>query len=166
MAPPRPLLCSLEGCEYTTPEGNPNWHMVFNLLNIHSQTAHIRITGHQAEAAAPVATPSRLEKQLSRPIFYLNSLEATWNYTWTLWDAYIGQNIATESVKLQQLQAACNKSLLQPVFDTGVYASLTTVDLLEKMKELAVVTFHKGAHLRSIDSSLQTKLKIIHSFWH
>ena len=116
MPPPRPLPCSLEGCEYTTPEGTPNWDMMLNFLNIHAQTAH-GIAGHQNNA--PVAAPARLEK-LPRPTFSLNSSEATWNFTKTLWDAYIGQTTATESVKLQQLQAACDKSLLQRVFDTGV----------------------------------------------
>ena len=106
MAPPRPLLCSAEGCEYTTPEGTPNWDMMFSILNIHSQTKH-GVTGHQAAApaAAPSAAPSRLEK-LPRPVFSLNSSEATWNFTKTLWDAYISQTATTEPMKLQQLQAA------------------------------------------------------------
>ena len=77
--------------------------------------------------------------------------QITWNFTKTLWDAYIGQTAATDSVKLQQLQAACDKALLQRVFDTGMYATLNTVDIfLEKMKELAVVTVHKAVHLRNL----------------
>ena len=96
MAPPRPLLCSALLCDYTKPEGNPNWEMMFNLINIHSQAAH-GVAGHQA--TAPVTATSRLEK-LPRPIFSLNSSEATWNFTKTLWDAYISQTTATDSVKL------------------------------------------------------------------
>ena len=85
---------------------------------------------------------SRLEK-LPRPTLSLNSSDATWNFTKTLWDAYIGQTAATDSVMLQQLQAACDKALLQRVFDTGMYATLNTVEIfLEKMRELAVVTAH------------------------
>ena len=125
MPPPRPIPCSLDSCDYTTPEGATTWEMMFNFLNIHAQTAH-GIAGLQN--STPAATSSKLEK-LPRPTFTLNSSEATWNFTKTLWDAYIGQTNASESVKLQQLQAACDKPLLQRVFDTGGYASLTTVDL-------------------------------------
>ena len=134
---PYPVLC--ENCKYTTPEGTPNWEMMFSLLNIHSQAGH-GVAVHQA--AAPVLATSRLEK-LPRPTLSLNSSDATWNFTKTLWDAYIGQTAATDSVMLQQLQAACDKALLQRVFDTGMYATLNTVEIfLEKMRELAVVTAH------------------------
>ena len=102
--------------------------MMFNLLNIHSQAFH-GFAGHQATAS--VTATSRLEK-LPRPIFSLNSSEAAWNFTKTIWYAYISQTAATYSVKLQ---AACDKALLQRVFDTGMYATLNTVELfLEKMK--------------------------------
>jgi hypothetical protein len=117
MAPPRPLLCSAEGCEYATPEGTPNWDMMFNILNIHSQTKH-GVAGHQA--AAPAATSSRLEK-LPRPVFSLNSSEATWNFTKTLWDAYISQTATTEPMKLQQLQAAKYTGVIRIYYYTILY---------------------------------------------
>ena len=161
MAPPRRLLCSALLCEYTTPEGTPNWEMMFNLLNIPSQAAQ-GVAGHQA--TAPVTATSRLEK-LPRPIFSLNSSEATWNFTKTLWDAYISQTAATDSVKLQQLQAACDKALLQRVFHTGMDATLNTVELfLEKMKELAVVTVHKTVHLRNLYRLTQESDKTIRAY--
>ena len=135
--------------------------MMFNLLNIPSQAAH-GVAGHQA--TAPVTATSRLEK-LPRPIFSLNSSEATWNFTKTLWDAYISQTAATDSVKLQQLQAACDKALLQRVFHTGMDATLNTVELfLEKMKELAVVTVHKTVHLRNLYRLTQESDKTIRAY--
>ena len=142
-------------------EGTPNLEMMFNLLNIHSQAAH-GVAGHQA--TTPVTATSRLEK-LPRPIFSLNSSEATWNFTKTLWDAYISQTAATDSVKLQQLQAACDKALLQRVYDTGMYATLNTVELfLEKIKELAVVTVHKAVHLRNLYRLTQESDKTIRAY--
>ena len=93
---------------------------------------------------------SKLEK-LPRPTFTLNSSEAAWNFTKTLWDAYIGQTVVSEAAKLQQSQAACDKPLLQRVFDTGQFSELTTADMfLNKMKELAVITVHKAVHLRNL----------------
>ena len=141
---PRPLACSVEECDFTTPEGTPTWDMMYNILSLHSQTVH-GATGQQQQQQQ-----TKLEK-LPRPTFSLNSSEASWNFTKTLWDAYISQTPASETVKLQQLQAACEKPLLQRVFDTGAYTTLTTADMfLAKMKELAVITVHKAVHLRNL----------------
>ena len=51
------------------------------------------------------------------------------------------------------------------VFDTGVYASLTTEDLfLEKMRELAVVTVHKAVHLRNLYQLTQESDETIRAY--
>ena len=132
------LQCSALLCDFAMSEGTPNLEMMFNLLNIHSQAAH-GVAGHQA--TTPVTATSRLEK-LPRPIFSLNSSEATWNFTKTLWDAYISQTAAT-----------------------GMYATLNTVELfLEKIKELAVVTVHKAVHLRNLYRLTQESDKTIRAY--
>ena len=149
MSPPCPLQWSALLCDFAMLEGIPNWEMMFNLLNIHSQAAH-GVAEHQAAAPVTATATLRLEK-LPRPIFSLNSSEAMWNFTKTLWDAYNSQTAVTDSVKLQQLQAVCDKVLLQRLFDTGMHATLDKVELfLAKMKELAVVTVHKVVHLRKL----------------
>ena len=120
------------------------WEMMYNILSLHSQTVH----GAQGQQQQQQQT--KLEK-LPWPTFSLNSSEASWNFTKTLWDAYISQTPSSEAVKLQQLQAACEKPLLQRVFDTGMYSTLTTADMfMAKMKELAVITVHKAVHLRNL----------------
>ena len=53
-------------------EGIPNWEMMFNLLNIHSQAAH-GVAEHQAAAPVTATATLRLEK-LPRPIFLANTL--------------------------------------------------------------------------------------------
>ena len=69
--------------------------------------------------AQPVTTTgSKLEK-LPQPIFTLNMTESQWSFTKTQWDNYINQSTVSESVKLMQLQAACDDALRQRVFDTG-----------------------------------------------
>ena len=69
-------------------------------------------------------------------------------------------------MKLQQLHTACDKALLQRVFDTGMYATLTMADLLlEKMKELAVVTMHKAVHLRNLYSCLKNLTRLSVHMW-
>ena len=103
MPPPTPLTCSVTECQYTTPEATPTWEMMFNQLNLHTQAVH-GVAGHQA-VAAPTPTTSKLEK-LPRPTFTLNSSEATWNFTKTLWDAYIGQTVVSDPVKPAELTSA------------------------------------------------------------
>ena len=64
------------------------------------------------------------------------------------WTAYIAQTPASDSQKVEQLRAACDKDLLQRVYDSGSFSALDTVALLlEKMKELAVVKIHKTIHM-------------------
>ena len=64
------------------------------------------------------------------------------------WTAYIAQTPASDSQKVEQLRAACDKDLLQRVYDSGSFSALDTVVLLlEKMKELAVVKIHKTIHM-------------------
>jgi hypothetical protein len=68
-------------------------------------------------------------------------------------------------VKLQQLQADCDKALLQRMFDTGMYATLTTVDLfMAKMKELAVADMHKAVHLRNLYQLAQESDETIRAY--
>ena len=81
------------------------------------------------------------------------------------WDNYIKQSVVPESVKLMQLQAACDDALRQRVFDTGTYSSLTTEDLfLKKMKELAVIVLHKSIHLRNLWKTMQQSDEQIRAF--
>ena len=69
------------------------------------------------------------------------------------------------TVQLMQLQAACDDQLRQRVYDTGVYASLTTAELfLSKMKELAVIVVHKSIHLMNLWKMQQQSDEPIRAF--
>ena len=74
-----------------------------NVLNQHTQTVH-----GGGQASAPQT--SKLEK-LPRPTFTLNMTESQWTFTVIQWDNYIKQSTVSESVKLMQLQAACDEAL-------------------------------------------------------
>ena len=77
--------------------------------------------------------------------------ESQWSFTKIQWDNYIKQSVVSESVKLMQLQAACDDALRQRVFDTGTYSSLTTeTEFLKKMKELSVIVVHRSIHLMNL----------------
>ena len=91
--------------------------------------------------------------------------ESQWNFKQTQWDNYIKQSVVPDSVKLMQLQAACDDSLRQRVFDTGTYSSLTTEDLfMKKMKELSVIVVHKSIYLMNLWKMRQQSDELIRAF--
>ena len=155
MAPPPQQKCSHADCEFETPAGCPTWDLVSTFLTQHTQAVH---AGGQVQQANQ---SGKLEK-LPRPTFTLNMTESQWNYTRTLWDSYIKQTVVPEATKVMQLQAACDNSLRQRVFDTGTHASLTTEEaFLDKMKELAVIVIHRSIHLRNLWKTVQPCIIVI-----
>ena len=85
MPPPAPLLCSVPGCDYETPQGAPTWEACITLLTTYAQSVH-------GGGAQPVTTTgSKLEK-LPRPTFTLNMTESQWSFTKIQWDNYINQS--------------------------------------------------------------------------
>ena len=91
--------------------------------------------------------------------------ESQWSFKKTQWDNYINQSVVSDSVKLMQLQAACEDSLRQRVFDTGTYSSLTTEDLfMKKMKELSVILVHKSIYLMNLWKMRQQSDELIRAF--
>ena len=138
--PPDPLHCSVPGCQYSTPKGCPTWDLMSNLLSTHTSGAH------QAPTAAVAAAPNsitRLER-LPRPTFHLNMSKAQWDFTKMQWDAYISQGPVTAEQRLHQLQAACEKDLLQRIYDAGSFRDLNTEELfITQLKKLAVMVVHR-----------------------
>ena len=158
MPPPPQQQCSHDDCDYKTPPGCPSWEMLLGFLQQHTQAVHGGGGDQQAQST------SKLEK-LPRPTFTLNMSESQWSFKKIQWDSYIKQNIVSESVKLVQLQAACDEDLRQRVFDTGTYASLTTeAKFLAKMKELSVIVVHKSIHLMNLWKMRQESDEPIRAF--
>ena len=154
---PLQIECSLGDCDFQTPPNCPTWDLARDFLAQHTQAVHV--TGQQQ-----ASQPGKLEK-LPRPTFTLNMTESQWSFTKTQWDSYIKQSVVSESVKVMQLQAACDKDLRQRVFDTGNYASLTTENaFLAKMKELAVIVVHKSINLRNLWKTVQQPDEPVRAF--
>ena len=142
MPPPPRQECSVLECQYSTPEGVPTWEMLTTHLSTHAQSAHAPPAAVQQQPRQHTHN-AKLES-LPRPKFILNMTEAQWEFTNMQWEAYIAQTPASDIQKLQQLRAACDKDLLQRVYDCGTFNSLdTTALLISKMKELSVITIHK-----------------------
>ena len=81
------------------------------------------------------------------------------------WQAYISQGTVTPAQSLQQLQAACNPDLLQRVYDTGSYSSLTSTTLfIAAMEKLAVLKVHKAVHTMNMWKMSQQSDESIRAF--
>jgi hypothetical protein len=125
-----------------TPEGPPTWDLLNSFLTNHTSSCH------QTAVSQPVAGQhsSKVEK-LPRPVFTLGMFESAWEFVMVQWNAYIVQGNVSPAQSLQQLQAACSADLLQRVYDTGSYSTLTTTVLfLAAMEKLAVLKVHRAVH--------------------
>ena len=109
--PPTPLQCTKEGCPWTTPVNCPDWEKMIKMLELHTIAEHgnTSASSQNLGSAAP-----RLEK-LPRPSFQLEMSQAEWAFKHSQWTAYISQSPVSESVKVQQLRAACEDDLLRRV---------------------------------------------------
>ena len=160
MPPPAPVKCSKPGCDFVTPEGAPTWELLNSFLTNHTSSCH------QPAVPQPVAGQhsSKLEK-LPRPVFTLGMSESAWEFVMVQWSAYIGQGNVSPAQSLQQVQAACSADLLQRVYDTGSYSTLTTTALfLAAMEKLAVLKVHKAVHTMNMWRMTQQSDESIRAF--
>ena len=159
---PAPIECSYPECDYKTPAGCPTWELMTKQLELHASSVHPPPGGGGGHGH--VSHKARLES-LPRPKFSLNMTEGQWQFINMQWIAYIAQTPASDSQKVEQLRAACDKDLLQRVYDSGSFNTLNTVDLfLNKMKELAVIKIHKTIHMVHLWRMAQESSETIRAF--
>ena len=160
--PPSPLDCTKEGCDWKTPPNCPDWDKMIKMLELHTIAEH---GGRGSTSAAPaINTTPKLEK-LPRPSFELEMTQAEWAFKHSQWQAYIGQSPVSESVKVQQLRAACSDDLLRRVYDTGDLANMNTEALLlGHIKKIAVRVVHKTRHLQNLWAMVQSPEESVRAF--
>ena len=114
------------------------------ITELHTAAEH----GVAATTGRPPSVP-KLEN-LPRPSFNLDMTQAEWSFKESQWKVYINQTSVSESVKVQQLKAACDEALLRRVHDAGGLTSLNSeTDLLAEIRKLAVRVIHKTLHLKT-----------------
>ena len=115
---------------------------MIKLLELHTIAEH----GSGNGSVGGNSNTPRLEK-LPRPSFQLEMSQAEWAFKHSQWKAYISQTPVSESVKVQQLRAACEDDLLRRVYDAGNLADMNTETLLlTQIKKIAVRVVHKTLH--------------------
>ena len=135
--------------------------MMSTLLNTHAITVHN--AGGGTTGGGSSSAP-RLEK-LPRPTFQLDMTQSEWAFKYSQWQAYISQTPTQESIKVQQLRAACTDDLLRRVYDTGDLANMNTEELLiQQVKKIAVRVVHKTLHLQNMWSMVQAPDENVRAF--
>ena len=162
MAPPPQQKCSAPGCDFETPANMPNWDLVMNSLNQHTQVAHPAAApvGGQPHAVRPKPAP------VQRPEVDLGTTESEWNFFKSEFDRYkrttgiAGQTVLDELWHCQTKQL---RVLLQS--DSVVVATLDTEQkLMDKLKSLAVTTLHSAVHLIALKDIQQGQAENIRAF--
>ena len=129
------------------------------ITELHTAAEH----GVAATTGRPPSVP-KLEN-LPRPSFNLDMTQAEWSFKESQWKVYINQTSVSESVKVQQLKAACDEALLRRVHDAGGLTSLNSeTDLLAEIRKLAVRVVHKTLHLQNMWGMIQSPEEPIRSF--
>ena len=160
--PPAPLDCTKAECDWKTPANCPDWDKMIKMLELHIVAQHGGQNSTSASSAANLAP--KLEK-LPRPSFQLEMSQAEWAFKKSQWDAYISQTPVSETVKVQQLRAACEDDLMRRVYDAGDLSSMNTESLLlDQIKKIAVRVVHKTLHLQNLWKMVQSPEESIRAF--
>ena len=158
---PTPLDCSKADCNWKTPANCPDWDKMIKMLELHVIAEHGGSSNNSSSASS--AAP-KLEK-LPRPTFQLEMSQAEWAFKKSQWDAYITQSPVSETVKVQQLRAACDDNLLRRVYDAGDLSSMNTETfLLAQIKKIAVRVVHKTLHLQNMWTMNQSPEESVRAF--
>ena len=158
---PTPLDCSKADCTWKTPANCPDWDKMIKMLELHVIAEHGGSSNNSSSASS--AAP-KLEK-LPRPTFQLEMSQAEWAFKKSQWDAYITQSPVSETVKVQQLRAACDDNLLRRVYDAEDLSSMNTETLLlAQIKKIAVRVVHKTLHLQNMWTMNQSPEESVRAF--
>jgi len=158
MENPDHISCSVPGCCFKTPT-HVSISLQIELLKIHSSA------NHPSVLSASTPALSILESlPLPRPVFSLNMTLTTWQCKEREWQSYIAQApvFFPESVKLDQLRAACDESLRQRLRQTEAFTEVTSAaSLLDIIQDLVV---HQSVHRANLYQMFQKSDESIGAF--
>ena len=139
MAPPLPKNCYIDGCEFTTSAGLPNYEMLMRDLELHIKCVHKDVTssvGIENSKNSVISKPDRLP----RPTVGEDITEADWLHFRDKWTRYKRSCLAgaDSHAVSDQLWACCEPGLELSVYNSGMKNDTGEDDLLEAMRKLAV----------------------------
>ena len=159
MPAPPSQRCSVQGCEYSTPEGIPTWDMLTTHLSTHSQAAH----PPQQQGNATSSSSKTAKK--TRPSVTNQMSEESWRFFLDEWSRYKRQTGIKDQELLDELWGCMTDELRQLAFAEGGTTNLTTEDLMTiRIKSLAVVSLHSSVHVVNLHELRQQSDENVHAF--
>ena len=139
MTPPPQRDCPVQGCEYSTPAGLPNYDLVYRDLEMHTKYGHPALNPVQAgDSHAGAGAGSSKADKLPRPTLKDESTEADFIFFKDSWIRYKRSTGRTGQAIVDQLWACCSQELSRSVYDSGVTSEADESVLLQAMKRMAV----------------------------
>ena len=132
MAPPEPLVCGAEGCEYSTPPSCPTWEQLIKVMELHVRQAHPS-PGQQV----PVVGGSKQER-LPRPTLDIGITEADWTFFKSQWDRYKRSTRLLGQDAIDQLWACASEELGRHCHNAGATEETSEVELLMMFKKCSI----------------------------
>jgi len=144
MAPPAPMPCEVEGCNYQTTQGLPSFDMQFQQMRLHIAMVHPDIGAvlDNSTSSNTTTTSSRAEK-LPRPSIVEDVTETDWNYFQESWTRYKRSTGLEGQSVMDQLWACASQSLAKACYESGATALTTGEELLGMMKKLSIKAQNK-----------------------
>ena len=153
MAPLPQMTCSAAGCDYSTPEGAPDFAAQLTCLSLHTQQAH---PAQGAAGAALADRPTCKVDKRARPTVSMEMSEHDWRFFLSEWADYKRATGISGQNMLDELWSCMVPDLKRLAFDQGGKDLLNTEDLmLARLKLLAVSVLHAAVHTVSLHEARQ-----------
>ena len=130
MAPPPPLPCSAEGCDWTTPPNVPTWELITTLMGQHTQAAH-PVGGQGGNGGGK-------QERLPRPALDTGITDADWTFFESQWERYKRSNRLLGQDAIDQLWACASEELGRQCHDAGANKDTTEKELLVMFKRCSI----------------------------
>ena len=155
MAPLPPMTCSAAGCEYSTPDGAPDFAAQLTCMSLHTQQAHPAQGAAGASAASADRPTCKVDKR-SRPTVSMEMSEHDWRFFLSEWEDYKRATGISGQNMLDELWSCMVPDLKRLAFDQGGKDLLNTEDLmLARLKLLAVSVLHAAVHTVALHEARQ-----------
>ena len=130
MAPPPPLPCSAEGCDWTTPPNVPTWELITTLMGQHTQAAH-PVGGQGGNGGGK-------QERLPRPALDTGITDADWTFFESQWVRYKRSTRLLGQDAIDQLWACASEELGRQCHDAGANKDTTEKELLVMFKRCSI----------------------------
>ena len=142
MAPPAPVSCSVQGCDWVTPANVPTWELLRDMLQIHVGSVH-GVPARGQEGGQPAAVRPK-PAPVARPEIDLGASEHEWKFFVAEFERYkrtTGISGTTVLDELWHCQAKSLRSLMQ------AEASITNLDTEQSVSTFGIEHVNFGEHV-------------------